>query len=157
MRKQPSKIYRIPDDVVQRLPVKRTHPDAKVPTRGTKGSGGLDLYSTEDVVIGSGDIVGIDTGVAFEIPDGYCGLLMTRSSMGRNGIRISAGANCIDADYRASLLVHLTNDGVYPWHVNKGDRIAQLVLVPVLMAEPFEVEELSQTQRGGGGFGSTGR
>lgn len=131
--------------------------DAVLPTRGTPGSGGLDLYSTEDVCLRSGDIVGISPGLAMEIPSGYCGLLMTRSSFGMRGVRIAAGTNCIDSDFRGELIIYLRNDGEYEWTIHKGDRIAQLVIVPYLECMPVWADELTPTIRGEGGFGSTGR
>ena len=138
------------------LKVKRLHPDAVLPTRGTPGSAGLDLYAIGDVRIGPEDIIMIRTGLAFEIPAGYFGMLVTRSSLGRDGVRVAACTNIIDSDYRQEVLVYMRNDGIYPKPIRKGDRYAQIILVPVLMAEVVEADELSETSRTGG-FGSTGR
>ena len=139
------------------LKVKRLHPDAVLPTRGTPGSAGLDLYAIEDVEIQPDGIGEMHTGIAMEIPAGYFGLFLTRSSTGKKMVRLSAGANAADEDYRGELMVYLTNDGIYPWHVHKGDRVAQIVITPYLPCVVMEVNELSETQRGAGGFGSTGR
>lgn len=141
------------------LKIKRLHPDAILPTRGSDGSAGLDLYSVEnDMVINPGDNATIHTGWAMEMPPGYYGLLLTRSSMGARMVRLSAGANAApDNDYRGEILVVLTNDGIYPWMIRKGDRIAQVVVSPYLDCGVREVDELSKTKRGDGGFGSTGR
>ena len=141
------------------LYVKRLSPDAKLPTRGTPRSGGLDLYATEDLEIGSGAVACIRTQLAVEIPEGHGGLLMTRSSFGKNMVLIAAGANLIDEDFRGHLLVYLMNVGEYSWKIRKGDRVAQLAIVPIEYCEALDVGdgELSETQRGTGGFGSTGR
>lgn len=139
------------------LKVKRLHPDAVLPTRGTPGSAGLDLYAIEDVEIQPDGIGEMHTGLAMETPPGYFGLILSRSSTGKNMVRLSAGANAADEDYRGELMVYLTNDGIYPWHVHKGDRVAQIVITPYLPCVVREVDELSETQRGAGGFGSTGR
>ena len=140
-----------------RLKVKQLCKEAVLPTRGTPGSGGLDLYSTVDACLRPGDIVGIPSGLAMEIPTGYCGLLMTRSSFGMRGVRIAAGANCVDADFRGELIIYLRNDGEYDWNICKGDRVAQLVIIPYLECVPVAANELTATLRGTGGFGSTGR
>jgi len=139
------------------LKVKKLHPDAKLPARGTPGSGGLDLYAVEDVELWPGDIKGVKSGIGMEIPENCCGLLMTRSSFGKFGVRIAAGANCVDADYRGEVMIYLRNDGNYPFYINKGDRVAQIVIVPYVPMAPAWTEELSETERGDGGFGSTGR
>lgn len=99
----------------------------------------------------------IPTGLVLEIPTGYFGLLLTRSSLGKNGIRMAAGANVIDADFRSEVMVCLRNDGEYPNELKKGDRIAQLVIMPYLDCVPVPSLDLTPTLRGTGGFGSTGR
>jgi len=142
------------------LPVvrfKKIRPDAARPSRGTDGSAGLDLYADDGSVLRSGDIVGLHTGIALQIPEGFCGLLMTRSSYGMRGVRIAAGCNLIDSDYRGEVIAYLRNDGDYPWTVKPGDRIAQVAIVPYLQCRLEEAEELDDTERGAGGFGSTGR
>ena len=137
--------------------VKLVHPDAKLPTRGSSDSAGLDLYAVEEMVIQPEAIVEARTGLAMEIPRGYFGQLCTRSSMGKAGVRIAAGMNVIDSDYRGEVLVFLRNDGIYEWHVNKGDRIAQIVICRDEGFVPVLADELSKTARGAGGYGSTGR
>lgn len=139
-----------------KIKVKRLRENSVIPTRGTAWSGGLDLYSEENVTLWPGDIKGFQTGICIEIPYGYCGFLLTRSSLGKYGVRLAAGANLIDADYRGEIMVYLRNDGEYPWTVRKGNRIAQLVIAPYLDCYLVEVDELSETERGAGGFGSTG-
>lgn len=140
-----------------RLQCKALTPEAILPTRGTEGSAGLDLYATESVDLWPGDIRGIHPGIAMKIPAGFCGILATRSSMGKAGVRIAAGANIIDCDYVGEVVIYLRNDGTNPWHIEAGDRVAQVVLVPVLMIQPTWADELPETGRGAGGFGSTGR
>jgi dUTP pyrophosphatase len=138
------------------LKIRLCREGAKLPTKGTSGSAGLDIYATDDITVRPGDIAEMLTGLTMEIPAGYYGLLATRSSMGRRGVRIAAGCNILDSDYREEVLVYLRNDGVYDWEIHKGDRVAQLVIVPYLPMIPVEVEELSKTDRKGG-FGSTGK
>lgn len=139
------------------LKVKRLSPDAVLPTRGTAKSGGLDIYATDDYEIRSGNVQMMGTGIAIEIPEGHTGLLLTRSSTGKHMVLLSSGANLIDEDYRGELKVCLMNLGEYEWKIHKGDRIAQLAIIPCCYCEAVEVDELSETQRGEGGFGSTGR
>ena len=141
---------------VPELKISLCREGAKLPTKGTPGRAGLDVYATEDIVIKPEDIIAVKTGLCLEIPKGYYGLLATRSSMGKAGVRIAAGCNIVDADYRGEVLVYLRNDGVYDWTIRKGDRVAQLVMTPYLEMIPVETNELSVTERKGG-FGSTGR
>ena len=138
------------------LKIKKLSEDAITPTRGTDGSAGLDLYATEDQTIFPGDIVAVHPRIAMEIPPGYYGLLVTRSSMGKRGIRIAAGANIIDSDYRGEVIAYMANDGVYPCKLQRGDRFAQIVITPYIPCVVQEVETLSETERKGG-FGSTGK
>lgn len=139
------------------LKVKKIHPDAKLPTRGTGRSAGLDLYAVEDVKLYPGDIRPVRTGIAMEIPEGCWGVLATRSSHGSIGVRLSAGMNVDDEDYRGEVLIFLTNDGQYPYEVKAGDRVAQVVITDWVKCDPVWADELSKTERGTGGFGSTGR
>ena len=138
------------------LKIKKLEDGASLPSRGTPGSAGLDLYSVSDMTVKPGDIAEIHTGISMEIPSGYYGLLATRSSMGRRGVRIAAGANIVDADYRGEVVVYLINDGVYDWTIRRGDRVAQIVITPYLDMQVVLVDELTKTDRKGG-FGSTGK
>ena len=98
------------------------------------------------------------TGLAFEIPDGYVMLVYSRSGHGfKSGVRLANGTGIIDSDYRGPMLVRLHNDGQLPFNVRNGDRIAQCLLMPAPQVEIVQVEELSETDRGDGAFGSTGR
>lgn len=141
-----------------KLRIKKLNENATVPTYGTEYSAGADLYSAEsEVVIAAHQTVLVHTGIAAEIPEGYCGLVFARSGLASK--RALAPANkvgVIDADYRGEIMVALHNHSDKEQTVSAGERIAQLAIVPFLKAE-FEVcEELSDTVRGAGGFGSTG-
>ena len=139
--------------------VKLLDPRAKVPTYGSADAAGADIYALVDgsVTIQPGQTVLIHTGVAFAIPKGYVGLVHARSGMAtKQGLAPANKVGVIDADYRGELMVALHNHGQETRVVNDGDRIAQMVITPYLTAQ-FEVkEELDDTVRGIGGFGSTG-
>ena len=140
--------------------IKKLNEKATIPTYGSEFSAGADLYALADeaITIEAGKTVLVHTGVAMEIPTGYVGLIFARSGLATK--RALAPANkvgVIDSDYRGEIMVALHNHGSEPKTVENGERIAQLVLVPYLAAEFDEVDELSDTVRGEGGFGSTGR
>ena len=134
---------------------------AKMPTRGHAADAGLDLYAREDFIVNGcyvPDSVGCalhDTGVHVQIPEGYVGFLKSKSGLNvRNGI---TGEGVIDAGYTGSIVVKLYNHGGYDYQVRRGDKISQLVILPIITPEVELVEELESTERGNGGFGSTGR
>lgn len=135
--------------------------DIPFPSRATAGSAGLDLRACLDgpVTIAPRQLARIPTGVAIALPGPeYAALVFARSGLGvKHGISLSNGVGVIDSDYRGELVVPLRNFGDGTYTIQPGERIAQLVIMPVLLPEIVEVEELSQTQRGQGGFGSTGR
>lgn len=138
----------------------KLHPDAVMPTYGSSCAAGADLYALadEDIVIGAGKTVFIRTGIAMEIPEGFVGLVFARSSMGaKRNLAPANKVGVIDSDYRGEIRVVLHNHGDTEQTVCPGERIAQLVIVPYLKAEFNEVSFLSDTERGDGGFGSTGR
>ena len=141
------------------LPVAKLDRAALLPSRAHEGDAGLDLYACEAAHIGPGERWSVGTGVAVEIPDGHAGLVLPRSGMAReHGITLVNSPGLIDAGYRGELRVLLLNtDPAETFRVEAGDRIAQLVLTPVAIAVPVEVAELAESQRGGGGFGSSGR
>ena len=145
---------------VPSLAVQRLDPQAALPRRMSAAAAGLDLAAClrgGPVVLAPGARALIPTGIALAIPPGYEGQVRPRSGLAlRHGISIVNAPGTIDADYRGELKVLLINLGSEPFAVAHGDRIAQLVVAPVAMAEPFEVEELPAALRGGGGFGSTG-
>ena len=140
--------------------VKKVSPNAVIPTYGSAEAAGADLYACleEAVTIGPGQSVFIPTGIALEVPKGHAGLVFARSSMGAK--RDLAPANkvgVIASDYRGEIKVVLHNHGNQIRQVEPGERIAQFVIVPVLAPAFEEVEELTDTDRGAGGFGSTGK
>ena len=140
--------------------IKKLNEKATIPTYGSEFSAGADLYALADeaITIEPRQTVLVHTGVAMEIPTGYVGLIFARSGLATK--RDLAPANkvgVIDSDYRGEIMVALHNHGIETKTIENGERIAQLVLVPYLTAEFDEVDELSDTTRGEGGFGSTGR
>lgn len=141
------------------LKVTKLHLSAVVPTRAHPGDAGLDLYSTEAAHIGPGERWSLGTGIAIEVPEGHAGLVLPRSGLAReHGITLVNSPGLIDAGYRGEVRVLLLNtDPAEIVRIEAGARIAQLVIAPIALAEPVEVVELSDSARGDGGFGSTGR
>lgn len=140
--------------------VKKLNDNAKIPRRATEGSAGYDLCTciTEPVTIEPGERFVFPTGIALALPKNTAGMIYTRSGLGiKHGIHVTNGVGVIDWDYRGEVRVGLHNLSHDPYTVNPGDRIAQLILTPVLTPEVCEVEELDETDRGSGGFGSTGK
>ncbi len=139
------------------LRVKRLHPRARLPTRATDGSAGLDLYACLDGELTLGpDPVLVPTGIAIELPPGYEGQVRPRSGLSAQGVAVAFGT--IDSDYRGEVLVTMYTVGTRPpYTLRHGDRIAQLMLAQVVMLPMEESEELSPSGRGAGGHGSTGR
>ena len=136
---------------------KKLSEDAIIPTHGSKYAAGYDLYVTEDGVIPSGESVMFHTGLAMSIPNGYYGAIVSRSGLStKQGIRPSTCCSTIDADYIGEVGIPLYNDSREPRTVKKGDRVAQLIILPCQTIEWVEVEELTATDRGEGGYGSTG-
>ena len=145
---------------MEKIKVKLLRPGAKLPTYGTEFSAGADLYACleEDVVIAPGQTRKIPTGIAMELPIGCAGLIYARSSMGtKKGLAPANKVGVVDSDYRGEFLVFLHNHGAEAQTVAHGDRIAQLLVTPVFTPGFIEAEALSDTGRGEGGFGSTGR
>ncbi|MBV8757527.1 MAG: dUTP diphosphatase [Deltaproteobacteria bacterium] len=143
-----------------RVQFRRLRPDAIVPRYMTAGAAGMDLCAAIDapVVIAAGERVAISTGLAMAIPEGFEGQVRPRSGLAReHGITLVNAPGTIDFDYRGPVTVLLVNHGKAPVTIENGQRIAQLVIAPVVQAELEEVDELSATARGAGGFGSTGR
>lgn len=132
----------------------KLYPGAKMPTRAYPTDSGLDLYARADVVLSAGSTLRIDTGVAVEIPEGFEGQVRSRSSLASKGIYALFGT--IDQSYRGNIGVILTNMSPDRYQVKAGDKIAQLVICPVAIMALVEVEELSASDRGDCGFGSTG-
>lgn len=131
---------------------------ATIPTKGSRYAAGYDLYATEDVVILQGQVEMIDTGIAVELPAGTFGAVFSRSGLStKRGLVLANGVGVIDEDYRGAIHVPLRNMTMRPQTVREGERIAQLVVVPYLDCRLEIVNELSDTERGAGGFGSTGK
>ena len=138
-----------------RVKIKKLHEDAKIPIHATPGSAGFDLYSIEDKEIKPGETAKISTGIALEIPPGYCIQLWGRSGLEVKGVHKLAGLG--DSDYRGEYWIVLRNSSEKTYKVKKHDRIAQGILLPVFQVDFEEVSELSKTVRGEGGFHSTGK
>jgi dUTP pyrophosphatase len=138
--------------------VARLHPRALLPTRAYPGDAGLDLYALDGAVLQPGQRVSIRTGIAVEIPTGQAGLVLPRSGLAaRYGLALVNAPGLIDSGYRGELKVLLLNtDRSEPCALARGDRIAQLVLVRIETPAPVEVDELTASERGTGGFGSSG-
>lgn len=132
---------------------------ASLPERANAGDAGLDLHADEAAHLGPGERWQIRTGVAVEIPEGYAGLVLPRSGNAlRHGIGLVNGPGLIDSGYRGEIGVLLLNtDPAEVFRVEPGDRIAQLVVVQLASLEPIEAPDLSESDRGEGGFGSSGR
>ena len=141
------------------LRVKRLDPAAKLPVRANAGDAGVDLHALAALTLAPGARAAVPTGIAVEIPFGQAGLVLPRSGLARrHGIALVNGPGLIDSGYRGELLVLLLNtDRDRPVELSAGERIAQLVLVDVTLAEIVEVQELNRSDRGAGGFGSSGR
>lgn len=139
---------------------KKLTPTAMTPTRGSAFAAGYDLYVDTDreVVVEPGETVPFYTGLAVEIPDGYCGKIYSRSGLStRYGLRLANGVGVVDSDYRGNVGVPLHNDGDKPVTVVPHERVAQLVIERCPDVVFYETEELTKTERGDGGFGSSGR
>ena len=139
--------------------VKLLDPRAKLPTYGSADAAGADLYALTDgpVEITPGGTALIHTGIAIAVPQGYVGLVYARSGMAcKRGLAPANKVGVIDADYRGEVMVYLHNHGDTSQTLEDGDRVAQLVITPYLTAQFQAVDELDDTQRGAGGFGSTG-
>lgn len=143
------------------LKIKKLKENAKLPTRGTKDSAGMDLYACieEEFVLNPGELIIVPTGIAVALPSNdYAIFLYARSGLGvKHGICLANGVGVVDSDYRGEICVGLCNVSNSPYTVKPQERIAQMVISPVIMATLKEVEFLDETQRGEKGFGSTGK
>ena len=145
------------DDVIQ-LPIKRLDPSVELPSYAYSGDAGLDLRANEDVTLQPYERRLVSTGLAFAIPEGYAGFLQPRSGMAlKRGLSLANTPGLIDAHYRGELKVIAVNlDAHEPIHIERGERIAQLVIQKVPVVNLVEVDELDETDRGACGFGSSG-
>lgn len=147
------------------LSIKKLHPSARLPTYGTDGAACFDLYAcTVDGYektgspISRGQPVTVGTGLAFDIPEGHAMLIFSRSGMGfAHGVRLCNSVGMIDSDYRGEVMIKLVCDDECGPRIDPGDRVAQAVVLPVPRCTFTEVDTLPDTERGTGGFGSTGR
>ena len=140
--------------------VKRLDPKAKLPTYGSAAAAGADLYAclSEPVTIGPGESGWIGTGIAMEVPAGCAGLIYARSGLAcKRGLAPANKVGVVDSDYRGEVVVVLHNHSAVPQTVEHGERIAQMVIAPVFTPPYVEVEALTDSERGVGGFGSTGK
>ena len=143
------------------LKIKLLSPDVPVPKYATPGSAAMDLtaHLAEPLTLAPGQRTLLPTGIAISLPSAdYVALVFARSSMGvKHGINLSNGVGVIDSDYRGEIKVGLTNHSDAPYTIQPGDRVAQLAVMPVVQACVQVVDELDETDRGAGGFGSTGK
>lgn len=140
--------------------LKKLKPNARIPSRGSAQAAGYDLYACleEPVAIAPGKTVTVGTGITAALPEGYFGACFARSGLARKeGLRPANCVGVVDSDYRGEYLIALHNDSDTERIVNDGDRIAQLVILPYLTVTFTETDELPDTARGAGGFGSTGK
>ncbi len=138
-----------------KLKVKKITPEARLPIYHHPGDAGLDLFSAVDDVIEAGELKAIPTGIKMAIPEGFVGLIWDKSGLSLRGVHRLAGV--VDAGYRGEVRVVMANLGRELFAIQKGMKIAQMLIQPVVTIEVVEAEELDDTWRGEGGFGSTGR
>jgi dUTP pyrophosphatase len=140
-----------------KIPVVRRDPAYQLPRFAHSGDAGADLHAVEAVTIGAGEYALVATGLSMAIPEGHAGLVLPRSGLAvRTGITVLNSPGLVDSGYRGELKVALINHGKEAFEIAVGDRIAQLVIVPVSSPDYEVVDSLEDTERGAGGFGSTG-
>ena len=143
------------------IKIKKVNPNAKLPTHGSEQAAGYDLYAcldTENITIDAHKTVKVPTGLSMAIPEGYFGAIFARSGLAaKEGLRPANCVGVVDSDYRGEFIVMLHNDTNEPKTVENGDRVAQLVVMPYMTIDFEETDSLDETQRGTGGFGSTGK
>jgi len=137
------------------LKIQRIHKDAKLPLYQHKGDAGLDIFSSVDCVLEAGEVKPVPTGIRMAVPDGYVGLVWDKSGISLRGVHRLAGV--IDSGYRGEVRVVMVNLGNEAFVIEKGMKIAQLLVQPVTEVKVVEAEELETTSRGEEGFGSTGK
>lgn len=146
--------------MMEKIRVKRLKENAIMPTYGSEEAAGADLYAclSESVTIQPGESVFIPTGLAMELPKGFAGLIYARSGLAcKRGLAPANKVGVVDSDYRGEFMIVLHNHGASAQTVDHGERIAQLVITPVFTPGFTEVDDLSDTKRSAGGFGSTGK
>lgn len=141
-----------------RVAIKHLSDRAKTPTYGSAGAACFDLYAADTLAVAPGRSAVVPTDLAFEVPEGYVLMIYSRSGHGFNhGVRLANNTGVVDSDYRGHVPVCLHNDGRDVFYVHQGDRVAQAMIIPVPRVEFAVVDELSSTERGDRGMGSTGR
>lgn len=143
-----------------KLKVKKVRDNAILPTRGSKKAAAVDLYACidEPIVIAPGETKTFGSGIACEFPEGYWGMVVPRSSVGiKRRLNIPQGSAVIDEDYTGEIILALYNHGQETAVINPGERLAQMVLLPYVLFDIEETNTLSETERGEGGIGSTGK
>lgn len=143
-----------------KIKVKKTDDRAVLPVYGSEYAAGADLYAVADgeITFLPNETKLVRTGLSMEIPEGYAGLIYARSGLAtKRGLAPANKVGVVDSDYRGEIMVALHNHSAALQKIDAGERIAQLVIAPFLKAEFFEAEDLSETERGAGGFGSTGK
>lgn len=139
-----------------KLNIKKLHVDAKIPSYAHEGDAGMDIYAVEHAVIKIGSRALIPTGLSFELPLGYVALVWDKSGVSNNhGVKTLGGV--IDAGYRGEIKIGLLNTGNEDFVIERGDKVAQILIQKIEHPEIQEVNDLSETSRGNGGFGSTGK
>ena len=138
------------------LKIKKLHKDATIPNYANEGDAGFDLFALQDIILKKGERFGVPTGIAMEIPEGYVGLIWDKSGLAiKNGMKTLGGV--IDSTYRGEVLVGMINLSNVDYTFLKGHKVAQMIIQKKEFVDFEEVEELSDTARGEGGFGSTGK
>lgn len=139
-----------------KLKVKKINPEIKLPSYAKPGDAGMDIFVAENVTINPGESIGIKSGLAFEVPEGCVGLLWDKSGLSiKHGIKILGGV--LDSGFRGEVVVGVINLGKEPYTFEKGHKLTQLLIQPIINVDIEEVESLSETERGEGGLGSTGK
>ena len=136
--------------------IKKLRPDILTPVYKTDGSAGCDIHSSENAIVQPGTTTLVPTGLFLEVPEGYECQVRARSGLALKGVTVFNGSGTVDSDFRGEMKILLYNASTWPFKVNKDDRIAQMVFAPVTRAKFEECSELSKTERGEGGWGSTG-
>ncbi|UCE39746.1 MAG: dUTP diphosphatase [Candidatus Aminicenantes bacterium] len=137
------------------LKAKKINKDAKLPQYGHKGDAGLDLFSSTNFVLAEGQVEAIPTGIKIAVPEGYVGLIWDKSGVSLKGVHRLAGV--IDSGYRGEVKVVMINLSNEPYVIDRGMKIAQMLVQPITIVDVVEMDDLDDTSRGEGGFGSTGK
>ena len=146
--------------MITTINIKKLDPNATIPTYGSQYAAGADLYAClpEAITLAPGETCLVKTGIALEIPEGYAGLIYARSGLAtKKGLAPANKVGVIDADYRGEIMVALHNHSLVAASIEPGERIAQMIITPFITAAFTETAEISETVRGAGGFGSTGK